>query len=143
MTPGRRFLRTWPLGADCRRAGRRIRRTAVSGPVLSAPVSAAPTLFSTVRARPGPFRPVKPPPGAAGGGFDGTERTGTCSNGREQGRSSADGCGEDRALVTALTPLRIAYFKTYMYTKYNSTEGVSTSFEPVHAGDSSNISPPK
>ena len=34
---------------------------------------------------------------AAGGGFDGTERAGTRSDGRKQGRSSADGCGEDRA----------------------------------------------
>ena len=36
-------------------------------------------------------------PGAAGGGFDGTERAGTRSDGRKQGRNSADGCGEDRA----------------------------------------------
>ena len=43
--------------------------------------------------------PSKPPPAApvaARGGFDGTERAGTRSDGRNQGRSSADGCGEDR-----------------------------------------------
>ena len=34
---------------------------------------------------------------AAGGGFDGTERAGTRSDGRKHGRSSSDGCGEDRA----------------------------------------------
>ena len=33
----------------------------------------------------------------AGGGFDGTGRAGTRSDGRKQGRNSADGCGEDRA----------------------------------------------
>ena len=38
-------------------------------------------------------------PRAAGGGFDVTERTGTRSDDREQGRNSADGCGEDRALL--------------------------------------------
>ena len=65
-----------------------------SGAILTAPVSAVPALFATVRARLGPFRPVK---SAAGGGFDGTERTGTRSDGRKQGRNSADGCGEDRA----------------------------------------------
>ena len=48
------------------------------------------------------FRPVWRRPSVAGGGFDGTERTGTRSEGREQGRDSADGCGEDRAsLLTA------------------------------------------
>ena len=36
--------------------------------------------------------------GAAGGGLDETERAGTRSDGRKQGRDSADGCGEDRAL---------------------------------------------
>ena len=34
---------------------------------------------------------------AAGSGFDGTERTGTRSDGRRQGRNSVDSCGEDRA----------------------------------------------
>ena len=42
--------------------------------------------------------PSKRPPVAPGGGFDGTERAGTRSDGRTQGRNSADGCGEDRAL---------------------------------------------
>ena len=37
-----------------------------------------------------------------GGGFDGTERAGTRSDGRKQGRNSADGCGEDRAFVCTL-----------------------------------------
>ena len=37
--------------------------------------------------------PSKPPPDA----LDGTERAGTRSDGRKQGRNSADGCGEDRA----------------------------------------------
>ena len=60
--------------------------------LATAPVNAVPALFATDRARPGP------PPGAAGGGFDGTERAGTRSDGREQGGNSADGCGEDRAL---------------------------------------------
>ena len=32
--------------------------------------------------------------------FDETERVGTRSDGRKQGRSSADGCDEDRALVS-------------------------------------------
>ena len=45
---------------------------------------------STVRARPGPFRPVKTASRRPGGGFDGT-----------QGRNSADRCGEDRASVAA------------------------------------------
>ena len=40
--------------------------------------------------------PLKPPPGAAGGGFEGTERAGTRSDGLKQGRNSADRCGEDR-----------------------------------------------
>ena len=66
-------------------------------PLLTAPVSAVFGLFPTVRARPGPLRLSKPPSGAAGGGFDGTERAGTRSDGRKQGRNSADGCGEDRA----------------------------------------------
>ena len=72
-----------------------------SRPVLTAPVSAVPALFATVRARLGPARfvPSKPPPGAPEGGFDGTKRAGTRSAGRKQGRNSADGCGEDRASV--------------------------------------------
>ena len=49
---------------------------------------AVPAPFATVRARPGPFRPVKTAPGAPGGGFDGTERAGTRSDGRKQGRNS-------------------------------------------------------
>ena len=46
----------------CRRGGgRRQRRLpGQSGPVLTAPGSAASARFVTVRARPGPFRPVKP-----------------------------------------------------------------------------------
>ena len=36
---------------------------------------------------------------APGGGFDGKERIGARSDGRKQGRSSADGCGEDRVSV--------------------------------------------
>ena len=34
---------------------------------------------------------------AAGGGCDGTERAGARSDGRTQGRNSADGRGEDRS----------------------------------------------
>ena len=34
--------------------------------------------------------------GAAGGGFDVTERAGKRSDGRKQGWNSADGCGADR-----------------------------------------------
>ena len=69
-------------------------------PVLTAPVGAVPALFATVRARPGPFRPVTPASSGAGDGFDGTERVGTRSDGRKQGRNSADRCGEDRALLS-------------------------------------------
>ena len=54
-------------------------------------------LFPTVRARPGPFRPAKTASSGARGDFDGTERAGTRSDGRKQGRNSADGCDEDRA----------------------------------------------
>ena len=36
---------------------------------------------------------------ASSGGFGGTERAGTRSDGRKQCRNSADGCGEDRASV--------------------------------------------
>ena len=76
---------------------------AVLSPVLTAPVNAIPTLFATVRARLGRFRPVKTAssgaPAATGGGFDGTEPAGTRSNGRKQGRNSADRCGEDRVLL--------------------------------------------
>ena len=70
-------------------------------PVLTAPVSAAPALFATVRARPGPFRPVKTASRRrrAGGDFDGTERAGTRSVGRKKGRHSAGECGEDRAPI--------------------------------------------
>ena len=39
-------------------------------------------------------------PTAAGGGFDWTERAGTRSDGRKQGRHSADGCGEGRAILS-------------------------------------------
>ena len=42
--------------------------------------------------RPGPSRGS-----IAGGGFDGTERAGTRSDGRTQDRNCADGCGGDRA----------------------------------------------
>ena len=66
------------------------------GPVLTAPVSAVQARCATVRARPGPFSFVKTAPAAPGGGCDGTEQAGTRSDGRTQGRNSADGCGEDR-----------------------------------------------
>ena len=71
----------------------------LSRPVLIAPVGTFPALFATVLARPDTFRPPKPPSAApaAEGGFDGTKRTRTRSDGRQQGRNSADGCGEDRA----------------------------------------------
>ena len=80
----------WPVvaaGSDAARTG------AVAGsPVLTAPVSAVPALFATVRARPGPFRPNSQRGGVPGR----AERAGTRSDGRKQGRNSADGCGEDR-----------------------------------------------
>ena len=69
-------------------------------PVLTAPVSAVPALLVTVLASPCPFRPVKTAPSSAGGGFDRTERAGTRSNVRKQGRNSADECDEDRALIS-------------------------------------------
>ena len=61
-------------------------------PVLTAPVSTVLALFAL---------------GAAGGGFDGTERAGMRSDGGKQGRNSADGCDEDRALLVPL-PDRLA-----------------------------------
>ena len=67
-----------------------------SGPVCHRPSASRPV---------GPFGPVKTSPGAAGGGFDRTERVVTRSDGRKQVRNSADGCGEDRAsLCACLTP---------------------------------------
>ena len=51
--------------------------------------------FATVRARPARSVPSKPTP--AGGGFHGTERAETRSDGRIQGRNGAGWCGEDRA----------------------------------------------
>ena len=51
----------------------------------------------TVQGKAGRLIPEKTAPAGAGGGFDGTERAGTRSGGRKQGRNSADGCGEDRA----------------------------------------------
>ena len=44
--------------------------------------------------------PSKPPPAAPRCGFDGTEQAGTRSDGRKQGRNSADGCGEGQASVS-------------------------------------------
>ena len=95
-------------------------RPAISGPVaeaiaptepewlklvLTAPVSAAPALLATVRARPGPFCTVKTAYRRPGGGFDGTERDGPgrarMVATRTQGRNSADECGEDRGLVSS------------------------------------------
>ena len=58
--------------------GRSAAETTDISPVLTAPVSAAPALFATIRARP---EGLEPP----GGGFDGTERAGTRSNGHKQG----------------------------------------------------------
>ena len=57
----------------------------LSRPVLTAPVSAVSVLFDTVRARPSPFRSVKPASRRPGGRFDGTERAGMRSDGCEQG----------------------------------------------------------
>ena len=89
---------------------------------LSAPVSTT-TRRAAARARSSPhpsalFRlclrpaertparsvPSKPPPGAAGCSFDGTERARTRSDGRKQSRNSADRCGEDRASGRAPKP---------------------------------------
>ena len=66
-------------------------------PVLIAPVSAIPALLATVRRRPGPFCAIKTASSAAGSGFHMTEWAGTRSDGRKQGRNSADGCGEEWA----------------------------------------------
>ena len=63
-------------------------RQCCSGPVCDCPSAS----------RPVPCRQSRPRP--AGDGFDGTERAGTRSDGRKQGRNSADGCGEDRAIHT-------------------------------------------
>ena len=52
--------------------------------------------------RPSASRPIPPRQNrlqrhrAAGGGFDGTERAGTRSDGRKQGRNSADRCDENQ-----------------------------------------------
>ena len=54
-------------------------------------------MFSLLRRPFGIFSARSSPPGAAGDGFDGTERTWTRSDGRKQCRNSADGCGEGRA----------------------------------------------
>ena len=58
------------------RCGRRGRWTRLESPVLTAPVSAVPALFATVRARPGPFRLVKPPPAALDAVLTGQNRPG-------------------------------------------------------------------
>ena len=69
--------------------------------------------FGPVCDRPSASRPVprlknknKIASSAAGGGFHGTERAGTRSDGRKQGRNGADGCGEDRAWQVARTRRR-------------------------------------
>ena len=59
--------------------------------VLTAPVSAVPALFATVRARPGPIRPVKTALSGALDGFDGTDRARTRLDGHKQSRNGADG----------------------------------------------------
>ena len=77
-----RLVLVWPADWLFARGGADLRPApdwCVYRPVLTAPVSAAPARFATVRACPGQFRPVK-----------------TAS---KQGRNSADGCGEDRAYV--------------------------------------------
>ena len=91
-------------GVSSLQAGRTSEISRVATPVLTAPVSAVPALFATVRAHPGPF-PVKTASRrrAAGGRFDGTERAGTRSDGLKQGRNSADGCGEDRVVQCAVS----------------------------------------
>ena len=70
-------------------------------PVLTAPVSAVPALFATVRVHPDPFRPVKTVSSGASR-FDGTKRAEMRSDRRQQGRNSSDGCGEDRTSQTSL-----------------------------------------
>ena len=63
----------------------------VPGSVLTAPVSAVQAMFATVRARRGPFCPFKTASSAAGGGFDGTERAGTRSDGRNRAVTALTG----------------------------------------------------
>ena len=79
-----------------------------SSPVLTAPVSAVHTLFATVRARPGPFLPVKPASSlqvlenrlqALEAFLTGRNGPGRARTVRKQGRNSADGCGEERLLT--------------------------------------------
>ena len=93
----------------------------LSSPVsLSAPLQSPPQAMSghsEARYSPHPstlFRsslrsfervPARSVSDAAGGGFDGTERAGTRSDGRKQGRNSADRCGEDRALQDPVVTL--------------------------------------
>ena len=68
---------------------------------MSGPHCTRQRCFGPVCDRPSASRPVPSRQNrlqaAAGGGFDGTERAGTRSADRKQGRHSADGCGEDRA----------------------------------------------
>ena len=54
--------------------------------------------YGPVCDRPSASRSVTLAVRAPGGGFDGTERAETRSDGRKQGWNSADGCGEDRVL---------------------------------------------
>ena len=81
-------------GPGCDRAASGLHRTRqrCSGRVCHRPSASRPVSSSQnhLQAR-------QVPPGAPGGGFDGTERAGTRSDGHKQGRNSADGCGEDRA----------------------------------------------
>ena len=75
---GRQDTQDQHRAARRRRHARPLRRSrrasgalvlSVSNPVLTAPVSAVPALFATVRARPGPLRPVKTASSVAGGVF--------------------------------------------------------------------------
>ena len=105
---GRRVLRPLqlcPPPLHCCRDRRLPRRPAVAarrvspGPHCTRQRCSRPVCDRPSASQPSPFRPVKTASITDGGGFDGTERAGTRSDGRKQSRNSADGCGEDRASV--------------------------------------------
>ena len=97
----------------------RIRRRC-SGPVCDRPSAS----------RPVPYR-VNRLQAVLGGDFNGTERTGTCSDGREQGRSSADGCGEDRAKRHTAAPVVLPLYAQY---KLDHTAAIGRCGGPIQRG---------
>ena len=77
------------------------------GPHRTRPTARLEALSATVRARPGRFVPSKKPRASPGGGFDGTERAGTRSDGHKQGRHSplmgAVRTGRDTSLCSVVS----------------------------------------